>query len=104
MKRKVAKRKLQRKCNLCNCGFKKGEVYYVNRNVWADDGKVFASEYTMCPKCKYKSERSNERYKRFGETCEHPQGFVFTQYSYMSGESILEPSHDECLLCGRHVR
>lgn len=103
MKRKVAKRRLQRKCIYCNCGFVKGEIYYVRRTVTNWGGEIHASEYIKCSKCKYINENRETRYEKFRERCVHPERFVEMEYSMMYGESIMEPSHEECRLCRKIV-
>lgn len=102
LKRKVASRKLLRKCDYCNCSFKKGSVYYVKRHVVVDD-KVYGYDVTTCARCKYENEESGVRFERFQNTCTHPHQFVYMDYSQMFGESILEPSHEECALCRQVV-
>lgn len=40
--RKIASRRLQRRCKYCNTRFVKGNVYYLHRYVSGYDGKVYA--------------------------------------------------------------
>lgn len=94
MKRKVASRKLKRRCIYCEKSFIKGEVYYLKRTVFSEFGEVFADEYLVCPKCKLKEERHSERFKEFQKRCTHPEKFQDTVYDYWS------PLYDICLLCG----
>ena len=100
MKRKVAKRKLKRTCDQCGKRFFKGHVYYVQRVVFALDNIISAYEYTCCAKCNYEDQRRKERYERFKESgvCKHP--VIDEVWSYMPGEAVMEPDHDECLVCG----
>lgn len=101
MKRKVASRKLKRRCKYCDKPFIKGEVYYLKRAVFSEFGKVFAYEYLVCPKCKYYYERKAERYQRFVESgkCHHP--IVDVIWTTVPGEYFNEPSHYECMICGK---
>lgn len=102
MKRKIASRKLKRKCGCCNKGFKKGEVYYLHRKVVAIFGEVDAWEYLECPKCKYKNEEREKRFKEFRKTCKHP--ISDTVWSLIPGEDFaMEPDYEECLICGQVV-
>lgn len=104
MKRKVAKRKLNRTCCQCGKGFCKGEVYYVKRTVFEDWGEILASEYTLCPRCKYKNQRRHERWCDFVDKgkCHHP--IVEEVWRTMDGEPhLMEPSHDECKICGANM-
>ena len=100
MKRLIAKRRLKRRCQECGKSFKKGDVYYKVRKVFADV-TICAFEFLICPKCKYKSEQHNKRYKKFQKQCEHPQEFIDTQWCYIPGESVMEPDYDYCRLCGK---
>lgn len=104
MKRLIAKRRLQRKCAYCNGSFKRGEVYYKEREVSVEfsieDGEqVHAFEWLTCPKCKYQMGRSNARLKRFKKACAHPSWAIETIYRYIPGEAVKEPSHSICRLC-----
>lgn len=103
MKRKVASRKLKRTCLFCNKGFRKGQVYYVDRNVFSFGDTVKAYEDLFCAKCIYKTEDQKERFFRFQKTCKHPKEFVHTEYDYIPGEAVMEPSHTECYLCHQVV-
>ena len=51
-------------------------------------------------KCHEKALESSKRFEEFKKTCEHPKDFTVTHYSYIPGEAVKEPSHDECTLCG----
>lgn len=102
MKRLIAKRKLRRKCDFCNRGFKKGDVYYKERIVIVWD-KITGVDVYICPRCKYEEERREKRFARFKENCEHPEEFREMQYRYISGEAVKEPSHEACRLCGKTV-
>lgn len=102
MKRKIASRKLKRECDLCTKSFKKGEVYYRDRNVFEFMGEVMAFEYRICPKCKYKEEDRNRRWEKHKEKCEHP--IIDTIWTVIPGEDVVkEPDHDECMICGQWV-
>lgn len=99
-KRLIASRKLKRRCDCCNCTFAKGDIYYHERKVFVDDGEVFAHNITQCPRCKYKNEDHMLRYGQFITIgCKHPEKFVEMQYRYIPGEAVMEPSHEECMLC-----
>lgn len=99
MKRKVASRKLKRKCFSCGCNFKKGDVYYKYRDVYSGAIGVLAYEWLMCPKCKYKMDSHLSRLEQFKKNCHHP--IVNTVWTPISGEEWrYEPDHDECLICG----
>ncbi|WP_052314810.1 hypothetical protein [Clostridium senegalense] len=80
--------------------FSKGSVYYKKRIVTEDEGIVFAYEYLICPKCKYKVEQHEKRYKEFQKRCNHPKKFIDTEWHYISGESVKEPYYEYCRLCG----
>lgn len=104
MKRRVASRKLIRKCIYCNKGFYKGDVYYINRKVAHFNGELYADEWLICARCKYYQEDKAERYKKFveSETCRHPVTSMI--YTTIAGEDyVQEPSHEECDVCGRKV-
>lgn len=101
--RKVASRKLKRKCIECDEGFKKGDVYYLHRHVFAEDGKVYAYEHLICARCTYKEQRHSERFKDFQNKCKHPEDFIEESYCYIPGESVMEPDYDRCLLCSQIV-
>lgn len=99
--RKIASRRLKRECIQCNEKFIKGDVYYLNRHVFSEDGKVHAYEHLECPKCKWKNENQMKRFKKFQQECDHPERFVVTSYSYIPREAVMQPDHDECLLCSQ---
>lgn len=104
MKRKVASRKLKRTCIYCDKSFVKGNVYYLKRVVHQLFDEITAYEYIACPRCKYEQRRKEKRFKKFVTSgkCKHPK--IEEVWSPMAGEShLLEPSHDECLVCGEHV-
>lgn len=100
MKRLVATRKLKRKCIYCDREFSKGNVYYKERKVFTD-WVVMAFETLMCPKCKYKQEQHDKRFKLFQNKCVHPDKFKETAWSYITGEYVKEPDYDFCRLCGK---
>ncbi len=60
MKRKIASRKLKRRCELCGKGFRKGEVYYKRRVVAVFDTAIYATEYLLCPRCEECGNRMEE--------------------------------------------
>jgi hypothetical protein len=106
MKRLIASRKLKRTCYSCDCGFKKGDVYYIKRFVYTDfechEGlDIIAYEYLVCPKCQYKQEHHKERLEQFKSKCHHP--ITDEKWSYIPGEVVMQPDHDECLICGEWV-
>jgi NAD-dependent SIR2 family protein deacetylase len=107
VKKLIAKKlSLKRKCDYCGKIIPKGAVYYKDRSVYSDDDctyKIYASEIISCPKCKYKLDKHNERVALFKEACNHPEWAVETVWSYISGECVKEPDHDECRLCGKVV-
>lgn len=101
MKRKIASRKLKRTCSQCNCGFEKGDVYYVDRRVLPTYDEIISLEYTYCAKCKYRNNAHKSRFKRFieSESCKHPVREEV--WSTIPGEShLLQPDHMECTVCG----
>jgi len=103
IKKKIATRKLKKKCIYCNKSFLKGEVYYKQREIYTDYSTkgsdiVIASEYLICPKCKYKNGRHKERFDKFKYNCNHP--IWETVWDYIPGECIKEPQYDVCVLCG----
>lgn len=101
MKRKIASRKLKRVCEYCGRGFKKGDVYYINRYVFSDIDRVIAFEFLICPKCKWKSEQRKARKATLPERCKHP--IIHTEYSYIPGECVMEPAYDYCAICGQVI-
>lgn len=101
--RKIASRRLKRKCIHCDKGFKKGEVYYLHREVVSLEKGIWAYECLICAKCMYKEQRHVERLKVFQKKCEHPYKFRNTTYSYIPGEAVMQPDYDECMLCLQKV-
>lgn len=106
MKRKIASRKLKRTCTCCDKSFVKDDVYYLKRMVFKDyyEDEIIAYEYLTCARCKYENERSSERHKRFIESgkCHHP--VTDEIWTTIAGEEhVKEPSHTECLICGKRV-
>jgi hypothetical protein len=100
VKRKIASRKLKRTCNECNRSFIKGDVYYIRRKVFDDYGGlgIIAFEFLECPKCRYKKVKHAERFEKFKPNCHHP---IFHEvWSYIPGEYVMQPDHDECDVCG----
>ena len=65
MKKLVAMRMLKRYCVYCCKGFRKGEVYYKDRIVYATFQGVIAYEHIICPKCIYKAIQQNKRFQKF---------------------------------------
>jgi hypothetical protein len=100
MKRHIASRKLVRKCDYCGVEFSKGDVYHTERYVIKEWSKVMAWTSYTCPKCEYKNEQHDKRFKRFQGICNHPNNFIETVWSYIPGECIKEPDYDKCTLCG----
>ena len=86
MKRLIASRKLKRTCTCCNRSFRRGEVYYKQRHVWEEDGEIYASEYLICPRCKYEIEQSTKRFEDYKLLCTHPDWAIETKYRYIPGE------------------
>jgi len=101
MKRKVSSRKLKRLCIYCNCNFKKGDVYYKKREVGFEFDSMFSFEYLVCAKCKYKKEQRMSRFHNFTDKCHHP--ITEEVFSYIPGESVMQPDHTECKICGKWV-
>ncbi|MCK9526078.1 MAG: hypothetical protein M0R49_09145 [Limnochordia bacterium] len=105
VKKLIAKRKLRRKCDHCKRVINKGEVFYKERKVhqdW-DTGQIYGFDFYYCPKCLWKIRNHDKRRAEFIKNCKHPERFRDMQYSYMPGEAIMEPSHEECMLCGQRV-
>lgn len=101
MKRKVTSRRLKRTCIYCDCNFNKGDVYYKKRQVYSDFEGVIATEFLVCPKCKYKQEQSKQRFYNFVDKCHHP---IKTEvWDYIPGECVMQPDHTECVICGQLV-
>jgi len=104
MKRKIASRRLKRKCVCCGKTFVKGEVYYIDRKVFVCEDEVFAYEWLVCARCKYYEERGKERRKHFIESgrCHHP--FKREVWTPIPGEEWrYEPHHRECTICGKWI-
>src|SRR5690625_320470 len=97
--RKVASRRLKRRCKYCNIGFIKGNVYYLHRYVSGYDGEIDVYEYLECAKCKYKRNDWEKRYERFKGKCKHPKEYTETFYDYIPGEAVMQPEYDVCTLC-----
>ena len=104
-KKMIVKRRLKHKCDYCNKSFKKGDVYYKERQVFTDfiDGKVNVTAYSnfKCPKCKYKDEDHMKRFNKFKTKCNHPEEFIDTIWGYIPGECVKEPQCEHCKLCGK---
>lgn len=105
MKRLIAKRRLKHGCDQCKEPILKGHVYYRKRTVYHDcdtfdDCRIFAVTTTYCPRCKYRNEQREIRFKKFKEKCTHPEEFINEVWTYIPGEAVKEPSHCECMLCG----
>lgn len=103
MKRLVAKRRLKHGCDQCRKPILKGHVYYRDRSVFVDEGKIFASSITYCSKCRYENEQHKPRYEKFKEKCKHPKEFINEIWTYIPGEAVKEPSHCECMLCESYL-
>ncbi|WP_103110727.1 hypothetical protein [Brevibacillus reuszeri] len=101
MKRKVAIRRLKRICDNCFCSFQKGDVYYQKRTVVEEDGELFTFEKTRCARCKYKLEQRAARFEAFKMRCHHP--IKEEIWSYIPGEAVMQPDHEECRVCGQLV-
>lgn len=103
MKRLIAGKKLKHKCIYCNKEIIKGDVYYRHREVFEEDEMIFAWQYVVCPKCKYKQEQQDKRFNEFKRKCKHPQKFIDIVWCYIPGECVKEPDYDRCMLCGKIV-
>jgi len=103
MKRLIAKRRLKHGCDQCRKSILKGHVYYRNRTVFTEDNKVYGYTVTCCSKCNYKAEQRYERQVLFNSKCTHPKEFVEDTWTYITGESVKEPSHSICRLCGNII-
>lgn len=105
MKRKIAGRKLKKRCEWCGRGFEKGDVFYHERKVWhfydGENENILAVNKTKCPKCHYQDHESLERYMRFQQTCQHEKReLIHEVWDYIPGEAVMEPQFDVCHLCG----
>ena len=103
VKKLVASRQLKRTCVQCDRTFYKGEVYYRERDIFEDAGFISASEFLICPRCKYHNEQWWKRFAEFQKKCVHPKKFVYTEYRYIPGEYVQEPDYDHCSLGGQIV-
>lgn len=103
MKLLVAKRRLKHGCDQCGKPILKGQVYYRRRDVFTDDIGVYGYTTNYCPRCKYRNEQREIRFKRFKEKCTHPEEFINEVWTYIPGEAVKEPSHCECMLCGNYL-
>ena len=104
MKRKICKRKLKRGCICCNKEIKKGEIYYIERKFIKEFDSIFTCEYIFCCKCNYKTKIRKERYKSFLEKDKCPHKLTNEVWTTMAGEYyVKEPSHTECLVCGKVI-
>lgn len=103
MKRLIAKRRLKTGCVQCKKIISKGQVYFKKRTVFTDDGKVFGFETTYCPKCKYRNEQREMRFKKFKAKCNHPKDSINEVWTYIPGEAIKQPDYCECMLCGTRL-
>lgn len=101
MKKLIARRRLKHGCDQCKEPILKDQVYYRKRTVFTDEGKVYAYTTTYCPKCRYENEQREIRFKKFKEKCTHPEKFINEIWAYIPGEAVKEPSHCECMLCGK---
>lgn len=100
MRKLIASRNLKRHCEFCNKEFIKGQVYYKKRIILSED-RIYSYESLICPKCKFKMEQHFKRFQAFKEKCVHPKEFIATEYSYIQGEAVKEPSYNYCQLCGK---
>ncbi|MSU03548.1 hypothetical protein [Tissierella pigra] len=101
MKKLIAKRRLKHGCDQCKEPILKGQVYYRKRTVIVEEGKMFGYTVIYCSKCKYKHKQWKPRYEKFKEKCNHPEKFINEVWTYIPGEAVKEPSHCECMLCGK---
>ena len=99
--RKVASRRLKRRCEYCNTSFFKGDVYYLHRYFSRYDGEIIAYEYLECAKCKYKRDDWKRRHEKFKEKCNHPKEFIEEIWGYIPGEAVKQPEYSLCTLCGK---
>jgi hypothetical protein len=103
MKRKIATRKLKRSCK-CGKTFKKGDVYYLERIVFAwgfENKHLFSNEHLHCAKCRYRQLEHERRFELFKPKCPHP--IVHEVWSYIPGEYVMQPDHDVCQVCGEWI-
>lgn len=108
MKRKIASRKLKRRCECCGRRFAKGDVFYHERKVYhVYDGMeehIVGVDTTQCPKCRYIQQDRANRYEQFQQTCQHEKReFIHEVWDYIPGEAVMEPQYDVCTLCGNHL-
>lgn len=101
--RKVASRRLKRKCFCCNASFVKGNVYYLHRWVSGDEYSVHSYEHLVCAQCIYNEKRHSKRFKEYQNKCKHPEDFIEESYCYIPGEAVMQPDYSYCRLCNQKV-
>jgi len=99
MKRLIAKHRHKNGCISCKSDISKGNVYYTERKVYADGGYIWSYTCKYCAKCKYRIDKRNARFERFRLDCHHPKTELI--WTYIPGECVEQPDHDECIICGK---
>lgn len=101
MKRHIAPRRLNYGCDCCGRAIVKGDIYYTKRTVWKYEGEITGWTNRKCAQCKYYADQSKLRFERFKPNCHHP--LVHEVWSGIPGEYVMQPDHEECLICGEWV-
>lgn len=101
MKRHIAPRKIKNCCLTCSKPILKGHVYYTKREVYEFNYEIFGFTRLFCARCAYKESDRNKRFERFKPNCHHP--IVEEIWSYIPGEAVMQPDHDECRICNKMV-
>ena len=68
-----------------------------------DGPPVYTTNMYYHLRCYYGREASKLRFNRFVMKCPHPEKMRVTVWTYIPGECVKEPDHDECRICGRYI-
>jgi hypothetical protein len=67
-----------------------------------DDGKYFINDNIyLCFKCEWKHKYHDERFEKRKLICDHPKTEEI--WTYMLGEAVMEPDHEECIICQKRL-